>query len=159
MLFLDTSFSRFYTISLGVHWKRRSCRSSSLPKGRCVAYAPRVNRTQIAYSATGRPVRVRTDGAQDDQRSSRRVPFRADTPRLHLRRVPPTAASRVLDSKFGEGMRSRLVLVYLSGIEPRVMLELSERNPPLRCNGELQDSPESPAQRSMYVLLVYPGPR
>ena len=36
---------------------------------------------------------------------------------------------------------------------------LPEGNTPLCCDGKLQNSPENPAERSMYVLLVYPGPR
>jgi sulfite reductase alpha subunit-like flavoprotein len=42
---------------------------------------------------------------------------------------------------------------------PRVTLVLPERNPPLRCNGQLQNPPESSAERSVHVLLVYPCPR
>jgi hypothetical protein len=39
------------------------------------------------------------------------------------------------------------------------MLEPPERNPSLCGNGELQDSPEGPAERSMHVLPVYSNPR
>lgn len=43
--------------------------------------------------------------------------------------------------------------------ELRRMSELSEGGTPLCCHGKLQDSPESPTERSMHVLLVDPGPR
>lgn len=43
--------------------------------------------------------------------------------------------------------------------ELRKMVDLPKRNTPLRCNGELQNSPKSPTERSVHVLHVYPGPR
>ena len=47
----------------------------------------------------------------------------------------------------------------LSNNELRRILEPSEGNTPLCCHGELQDSAESPTERSMYDLLVNPDPR
>lgn len=39
------------------------------------------------------------------------------------------------------------------------MLELSKGNTSLRRYGKLQDSLESPTERSMHILLVNPGSR
>jgi len=43
--------------------------------------------------------------------------------------------------------------------ELRRMVDLPEGNTPVRCHGKLQNSPESPAERGMHVLLVDSSPR
>lgn len=81
------------------------------PEGAVCCTVPQVNWIQIIYFVAGRSLRVRADGAQNDQRGSGRVPLCTDTPRLHLRRFPPAATPRILDSKFCEGAHSQLVPV------------------------------------------------
>ena len=65
----------------------------------------------IIYLVIGGALRVRANGAPDNQGGLGGVPLRTDTPRLHLRRVSPAPTSRVLDRKFDKGVRFHCHLI------------------------------------------------